>query len=142
VDDVEVLVAVEAIKRVKARYFRLIDTKLWDEIGSLFVDGAAVDFTSVGGPVVHGGDEITSFLREALGDVVTVHCGHTPEIELTSPTTAVGIWALEDHLWWPEGSPRRHMHGFGHYHETYERTDLGWQIATLKLSRLHALVDP
>ena len=48
-----------------------------------------------------------------------MHHGHMPEIELTSDTTATGIWAMEDHLWWPEGSALQHLHGYGHYHETY-----------------------
>jgi hypothetical protein len=28
------------------------------------------------------------------------------------------------------------MHGYGHYHETYERTDDGWRIKTITLTRL------
>ena len=39
-----------------------------------------------------------AFLEPVLQDVVTVHHGHMPEIELTSPTTARGIWAMEDML--------------------------------------------
>jgi hypothetical protein len=56
-----------------------------------------------------------------------------PEIEITSPTTARGVWAMEDMLRWPDG---RELHGYGHYHETYERTDDGWRIKTLTLTRL------
>jgi hypothetical protein len=69
--------------------------------------------------------------------VITVHHGHMPEIELTSPTTATGIWAMEDHLWWPAGSPITSLHGYGHYHETYRKSSEGWRIATLTLTRLH-----
>jgi len=43
---------------------------------------------------------------------------------------------MEDKLRWPEGSPVRTMHGYGHYHETYERTDDGWRIKTITLTRL------
>jgi len=68
-----------------------------------------------------------------------VHHGHMPEITLTSPTSAAGIWAMEDKLWAPEGHPIgwRHLHGYGHYHETYERSDDRWRIRTIRLSRLH-----
>ncbi len=55
---------------------------------------------------------------------------------LTSPTTATGIWAMEDHLWWPEGSPISTLHGYGHYLETYEVVDGAWKIKTLTLTRL------
>ena len=34
------------------------------------------------------------------------------------------------------GSAIREMHGYGHYHETYERLPAGWRIKTLKLTRL------
>ena len=67
--------------------------------------------------------------------LVTVHHGHMPEIELTSPTTARGIWAMEDILHTPEDSVNV-VHGFGHYHETYERIDGEWRINTLRLTRL------
>jgi hypothetical protein len=73
------------------------------------------------------------FLLGVIGDVVTVHHGHTPEIELTSATTARGIWAMEDMLRWPDG---REMHGYGHYHETYELVEDAWRIKTSTLTRL------
>ena len=59
-----------------------------------------------------------------------------PEIEITSPTTAKGIWAMEDVLRWPEGAPMKTLQGYGHYHETYERVDGRWLIKSLRLSRL------
>ena len=123
----------EAIKQLKARYFRTMDTKDWDGMCKVFAADVVVDTTSSGGNVVEGADEFMAFLRAALQDVVTVHHGHMPEIELTSATTAKGIWAMEDHLVWPDG---RELHGYGHYHETYELTDAGWRIKTLTLTRL------
>jgi hypothetical protein len=56
-----------------------------------------------------------------------------PEIELTSPTTANGIWAMEDMLRWPDG---RELHGYGHYTETYAKIGNHWRIRTLVLTRL------
>ena len=62
----------------------------------------------------------------------TVHHCHTPEITLTSPTTASGIWAMEDLLFFPDGN---RLHGAGHYHETYEKRDDRWLITSLHLTR-------
>src|SRR5262249_55608016 len=92
-----------------------------------------VDTTASGGAVVTGAEEFLPYLRELIGDVVTVHHGHTPEIELTSATTATGVWAMEDMLRWPDD---RQMHGYGHYHETYENAGGAWRIKTLTLTRL------
>lgn len=125
---------VEAIKQLKARYFRTLDTKDWAAMRQVFTDDVVMDTTdSPGGTVVTGADEFMAFLLTVIGDVITVHHGHTPEIELTSATTATGVWAMEDMLRWPGG---REMHGYGHYHETYEWAEGEWRIKTSTLTRL------
>ena len=45
-----------------------------------------------------GADEFVAFLRSTLGapNKPTVHQVHAPEIEVTSPSTARGVWALQD----------------------------------------------
>jgi uncharacterized protein (TIGR02246 family) len=125
---------VEAIRQLKARYFRTMDTKQWDEMRLVFADDVIMDTTASGGGVVTGAEEFTEFLRETLSDVVTVHHGHMPEIEVTSPTTATGTWALQDLLVWPDGT---RLEGYGHYHETYEKIEDDWRIASSTLTRLH-----
>jgi len=124
---------VEAIKQVKARYFRLMDTKDWDGLAGVFTDDVEIDITSEGAGVVRGVADYMPFIASVLGDVTTVHHGHMPEIELTSATTATGVWAMEDMLRWPDG---REMHGYGHYHETYEKVGGAWRIKSSKLTRL------
>jgi SnoaL-like domain len=123
----------EAIKQLKARYFRTMDTKDWGAMRSVFADDLVIDTSESGGGVVEGAEEFMTFLRETLADVVTVHHGHMPEITLTSATTATGIWAMEDMLRWPNGME---LHGYGHYHETYERVGDEWRIKTSTLTRL------
>lgn len=124
---------IEAIKQLKARYFRTMDTKNWDAMRQVFTDDVTMDTTSSGGGVVHGADEFMTFLVATIGDVVTVHHGHMPEVQITSPTTATGIWAMEDQLRWPNGTE---MQGFGHYHETYEKAGGEWRIKSSTLTRL------
>jgi len=124
---------IKAIEQLKARYFRTMDTKDWAGMREVFADGVVMDTTASGGSVIVGADDFMAFLRETLADVVTVHHGHMPEIELTSPTTATGIWAMEDNLRWPDGSELR---GFGHYAETYEKADGAWRISSSTLTRL------
>jgi hypothetical protein len=124
---------IEAIKQLKARYFRTMDTKDWAGMRRVFCDDVEIDTSASGGGIITGADEFLLFLRGALGDVITVHHGHTPEIELTSVTTANGIWAMEDMLRWPDG---RELHGFGHYHETYRKAEGQWRIKSSRLTRL------
>jgi uncharacterized protein (TIGR02246 family) len=124
---------VEAIKQLKARYFRTMDTKDWTGMRGVFADDVVVDTASSGGGVISGADDFMAFLEPTLEGVVTVHHGHMPEIDLTSDTTATGIWSMEDMLRFADGSE---LHGYGHYHETYEKVDGRWRIKTLTLTRL------
>jgi len=132
---------IEAIKQLKARYFRMMDTKDWDGLAAVFTDDVEIDMTGEGGGITRSVADYMPFLRQNIETVTTVHHGHMPEIDLTSPTTATGIWAMEDELWWPEGGPLAHLHGYGHYHETYEKTPEGWRIKTMKLTRLRREVQ-
>ena len=127
---------VEAIKQLKARYFRLMDTKDWAGFRALFTPDVRVDVSGDGAGVFEGLDVFMAMLEPTLRGVVTVHHGHTPEIEITSPTTATGIWAMEDHLRFPPGGPVGELHGYGHYHETYVKLDGDWRIKSTKLVRL------
>jgi uncharacterized protein (TIGR02246 family) len=126
---------IEAIRRLKARYFRTMDTKDWDGMRRVFTDDVVMDTSAAGGGVIEGADAFLDFLREALADAVTVHQGHMPEIDLTSETTAAGIWALNDVVIWPNGM---RLDGYGHYHETYEKVAGEWRIKTSTLTRLHS----
>ena len=125
---------IEAIRQLKARYFRSMDTKDWAAMRQVFTDDVIIDTTQdAGGEAIQGGDVFMTFLEGVIGDVITVHHGHMPEITVTSPTTANGIWSMEDMLRWPDGTE---MHGYGHYRETYEKVDGEWRIKTLTLTRL------
>ena len=141
-EPVERLMATEEIKQLKARYFRCMDTKDWAGFEQVFAADAVMDMSSemrdqtTRGGITRGAAQIAAMVRTVVGPVVTVHHGHMPEIEITSPRSARGVWAMEDKLRWPEGSSVRTMHGYGHYHETYERTDDGWRIKTITLTRL------
>jgi uncharacterized protein (TIGR02246 family) len=130
---------IEAIKQLKARYCRTMDTKDWAAMRRVFTDDVTMDTTDSGGDVQTGADDFLAFLVQVLGDVVTVHQCHTPEIELTSATTATGIWAMEDMLRFADGSE---LHGYGHYHETYRAHAGDWRISSSTLTRLRMDFTP
>ena len=133
------LVEIEEIKRLKARYFRLMDEKRWDEWAEVFSE----DFVGVyHGPHPElrfdGRDAIVSENRRILATAKTVHHGHMPEIELLSETTARGVWAMFDYVELPEFT----LKGYGHYHEEYVKRDGRWQIKSIRLTRLRCDVSP
>jgi hypothetical protein len=141
--DAEKLLAIMEIQMLKARYFRTMDTKDWKGLEAVFAPDVVADFReSAGGSdesmLTHGAAPYLAKLAPILERITTVHHGHMPEIEIHSPTTASGVWAMEDKLWVQEGAslPFRFMHGYGHYHETYVRLEGGWRIQNIRLSRL------
>jgi uncharacterized protein (TIGR02246 family) len=122
----------EAIKKLKARYFRFLDTKGWKEFGELFAEDAFFVSPETGRPTVRGREAIVERVRTFVKDAVTVHHGHMPEIELTGPATATAIWAMSDLL--DDGT--RVVEGRGHYEETYVKVEGEWKIRSSKLTRL------
>jgi hypothetical protein len=136
--DLERLMAIEEIKQLRGRFARMLDTQNWPEFERVFAPDASLDATQEGehGGLIEGAANIVAFISKSLLNASSVHHAHTPEIELTSATTAKGIWAMEDMLRWPEGGPIKELHGYGHYHETYERVAGQWRVKSFKLTRL------
>jgi len=125
----------KAIRELKARYFRSLDTKDWDAFRGLFTDDAR--FGLLEADPIEGADAFVEFTRGALDGTTTVHHGHTPEITIDSPTEARGSWVLHDYVEWPsDPGGRRGMEGFGRYDETYRKVDGDWKIATWRLGYL------
>lgn len=138
----EDLVEIERIKQLKARYFMLMDQKRWQEWGQVFCEDCTIDSTQDGAPLLHGRQAFVDFLPPILEGVKTCHHGHSPIIELTGADSAVGTWAMEDMLWFPEGSERRHLWGVGWYFERYRKdADGEWRILELQLRRTRVEVD-
>lgn len=139
-DAATTLCEIEEIKQLKARYCRYLDTKRWDDWRQLFTDDFVSDTSPSGGKRIAGADEFVAFVRNALGKQPTVHQVHAPEIAMTSPRSATGIWALEDVV---RLAPGINLHGRGHYHETYQKLDGRWLIETSTLTRLREdIVNP
>ena len=82
--------------------------------------------------VRNGRKEIVDGVSTPLRGSRTVHHGHMPEIEITGPGEARGIWSMFDYV----EHPRYVLRGFGHYTERYCVEDGAWRIASLHLTRL------
>ncbi|HCU96332.1 MAG TPA: nuclear transport factor 2 family protein [Actinobacteria bacterium] len=93
------LAALEEIRRVKYRYLRCVDMKLWDEIAEVFTPEATADYgtPALGEPVrLTGRDAVVAFLRGKLGPgIITAHFASQPEIDIEGDT-ASGTWCFED----------------------------------------------
>jgi hypothetical protein len=135
------LVEMEAIKRLKYRYVRLLDTKEFDEMAELFVEDATASYSD-GAYSFDGRDKILEFLRSALGPrtMVTSHKVHQPEIELTSPSTATGTWGLEDVVIITDSALE--IRGAAFYADEYLKVNGNWRIKHTGYRRLFEEMGP
>jgi SnoaL-like domain len=134
-NDAAALFDIESIKQLKARYCRHLDAKDWTAWRELFADDFVSEIAGTGGRAIIGADEFVAYARSTLGrrSQPTVHQVHSPEISLTSPISARGVWALNDVV---RLLPALTLRGYGHYHETYEKHDGRWRLKSSQLTRL------
>jgi bile-acid 7alpha-dehydratase len=119
---------VEAIKRLKYRYWRHLDLKQWDDLATCFAKDASVSYGG-GKYAFQGVDAIMGFLRTSLGrdtGSVTIHHGHHPEIDLTSATTARGSWALYNYMF--NEQQNRGIRIGAYYHDDYVKVGGEWKF--------------
>ncbi|MEY2453161.1 MAG: hypothetical protein QOD92_2735 [Acidimicrobiaceae bacterium] len=137
----EQLVELELLKRLKYKYVRCLDQKLFDEIGDCFVEEATASYGG-GAYTYEGRDAIIDFLRTSMGStkMLTSHKVHHPEIELTGPTTATGVWALDDVVVMSELNLT--VRGAAYYTDEYVKVGDEWRIRHTGYKRVYEELAP
>jgi ketosteroid isomerase-like protein len=139
--EVEMLVELQAIYRLKAIRDHAVDLKDWATYAELHTDDYVA--MSISSEPIIGGDAAAKALSVQLANVTTVHHSHTPVVDFQDRDNATGVWAMEDNLFWLRNGDKQWMRGFGFYHETYVRGDDGrWRFSYRKLQRTHAETSP
>lgn len=138
--DVERLVALEEIRRLKARRDRALDQKDWETFEATHWPEHVSDIDDLDAPKTIA--ETVRDMSSHLANVDTTHHSHSPDITFTSPTEAVGIWMMEDMLHWNQGEEAHWLHGYGYYHETYEQRAGEWRVIHRRLERHHVQTSP
>ena len=139
--DLEHLVALDDIKRLKYAYFRCLDQKRWDEMATLFAPDATAAYSG-GKYHYEGSDAIIAFMRKNMDRPAfhTSHRVHHPEIELISDTEATGTWAMEDVNVDTEFD--FYLTGAGFYDDRYARIDGRWVITHTGYKRTFETIMP
>ena len=124
-----------AISEGKARYCRALDTKDWALLGALLTEDFELDVTEgTDLPVIHGRDAAIEQIRSSIATAATAHQVHLPEMQFGDGEATV-IWPMQDRVVW--GPDRPSLVGYGHYHERWVLRGGEWQLAALRLTRLH-----
>ncbi len=128
---IRVLEEIEAIKRLKYKYFRCMDKGLWDEMGECFAEDAVADYERHG--LIQGRAAIARFFKEYVAPAYSmcVHQGHNPEIDLRSDSTATGTWELDNFMVTSETNIGLWIAAF--YEDEYAKEGGEWKIKRTKI---------
>jgi hypothetical protein len=140
-DAVQELLAIEAIRRLKAAYFRAMDAQDWNGFAALLTDDFEVIF-AVPEEQFHPPDatrlpdgrmladraRLLAWMRVGAQGMTTVHHAHMPVIDVTGPDSATGCWSMTDYTTWTGDDGPMWMASYGTHEETYRRTGDRWQI--------------
>lgn len=153
-DTCERLAAIEAIKQLKARYWRGVDDGDAALVRSILAEDCELDYRGCAVDPITGIDHMPSLNmvlkgRDSWPDgttaiaakVVTVHQGNDPDITIESERSAHGTWAFTDRFFMPDGGAISRFTGWGRYHETYENKGDGWKLKTTRITRYRIEVE-
>jgi ketosteroid isomerase-like protein len=139
--DIERLIALQDICRLKARRDHAVDRKDWDTYAALHTDDYVA--ASLGDKPLVGGRAAAAYIAEHNVNVTTAHHSHSPDIEFQDRDHATGVWAMEDNLFWHRDGEKQWIRGFGFYHECYVRgADGQWRFSYRRLERTHSETSP
>lgn len=148
--DLQHLIEFREIEHLKYRYLRGLDTHDWALLEACFTQDAVAWYS--GGTFSHAGrDQIMAFLKELIPPAfVSSHIVVHPELKLTSPTTAEGIWRLQDVVYFTAPNPAfahgkieggEEMTGAGYYYEDYRNEAGDWKISSIGYVRIYEVIE-
>jgi hypothetical protein len=121
-----------AIKDLKARYLRACDRKQPDQMRECFVaQGARIE--ADGFPAFNdreGWVQLFTELAVSNPNIMDMHHGQNPQIVLTGPDSASGVWDL--HFSQVNVKERTVVNMAGEYRDEYLRQDGRWLIKSSK----------
>ena len=129
---IRVLEDIEAIKRLKSRYWRYIDDKQWEELAGCF---AKEPFAEYMGPETQfrSVEAIIEYLKgDPRFETTTYHHGHMPDIEIVSDVTAKGVWAFYVNISMTRADSASALILAGFYQDEYLKEDGVWRIKNTK----------
>ena len=150
--DLEKLLAIEEIRQLRPKYFRVIDAKQFDELEEIFTPDAVFDSREAVAdpmkgqypgfpvsPVSVGREAVVQGIIAGMPEALqSCHMGHTGEIEILSDTTAKGVIPFSDRLIIPGVLATA---GYGYYFDEYEKIDGKWRIKSAVLKRKRVIFE-
>jgi len=132
---IRVMMDIEAIKKLKYRFYRCLDNRLWDEITECLAGNVTASF--YGGKFkFEGVDALIQFLKEGLIPTrISVHQSHHPEIEITGDDSATGVWSLQTYI--IDRQANISLGGVSLFQDEYVKEEGEWKIKSTACSRIY-----
>lgn len=133
----DVTADITAIKQVKYRYLRALDTKHWAEYADTMTEDVVGDYGSSVGEAHHFTERaaLVDYMRASLpANVITEHRVTHPEISVDGDE-ATGVWYLQDRVIVAEFDFM--LIGAAFYSDRYRRTADGWKISATGYDRTY-----
>ena len=127
--DASDLLEIHAIERLKYKYLRCLDQKLWDDLETCFTEDATASYGG-GAYELDGRAAIMEFLRSAMGSttMLSSHKCHHPEIDLLGPARRPACG--RSRTWSSRPAAQFTVRGAAWYTDRYVKgDDGGWRIA-------------
>jgi hypothetical protein len=134
----DVIGDVEAIKQVKYRYLRALDTKHWDDFADTLTEDIKGDYGPSIGKELHftNRSDLVNYMQSSLpANVITEHRVTHPEIILGGDDEATGSWYLQDRVIVADFNFM--LIGAAFYRDRYRRTTDGWKISATGYDRTY-----
>ncbi len=131
--------AIEAVKRVKYKYWRCFDTADLGGVAEVLHEDVFLSVEAgIYSMAYEGRDAYLEMVKQgAHCDMISHHNGHHGEIDIVSDDEAIGTWYLYDDLY----EFRRGMRLFGtaFYRDRYVRVEGEWKIRYSQFHRIYEI---
>ncbi len=131
--------AIEAVKRVKYKYWRCFDTADLGGMAEVLHEDVFLSIEAgIYSMAYEGRDAYLEMVKQgAHCDMISHHNGHHGEIDIVSDDEAIGTWYLYDDLY----EFRRGMRLFGtaFYRDRYVRVEGEWKIRYSQFHRIYEI---
>jgi hypothetical protein len=129
------------IEDLIGRYSRAVDTCAWDSLDDLFVAGAHIDYTALGG--IEGDlAAVKAYLAETFASFgATQHMLGLPVITVEGDS-ATAVTSCHNPMNLSKGEDAVLLFCGLFYHHQFIRTEAGWRIADLREERVYMRIMP
>ena len=129
------LTDIEAIRKLRGRYWRCMRERLFDDLVGCYAEEAVVNFGF--GIHLQGKEALAKYYNETIAKLHTmiIPQGHNPEIEITGETTATGRWLIDNPQ--VEASTKTAARLGSTYEEEYLKENGEWKIGRQKVHHIY-----